>query len=92
MAKEKFERTKPHINIGTIGHVDHGKTTLTAAITMVLSKLTNKDYVVTYDQIDKAPEEKERGITINTAHVEYETENRHYAHVDCPGHADYIKT
>ncbi len=91
MAKEKFERTKPHINIGTIGHVDHGKTTLTSAITMVLSKLANKDYVVTYDQIDKAPEEKERGITINTAHVEYETENRHYAHVDCPGHADYIK-
>jgi len=91
MAKEKFERTKPHINIGTIGHVDHGKTTLTAAITMVLSKLANKDYVMTYDEIDKAPEEKERGITINTAHVEYETEKRHYAHVDCPGHADYIK-
>ena len=91
MAKEKFDRTKPHVNIGTIGHVDHGKTTLTAAITMVLSKLANKDYVMTYDEIDKAPEEKERGITINTAHVEYETENRHYAHVDCPGHADYIK-
>ena len=91
MAKETFERTKPHVNIGTIGHVDHGKTTLTAAITMVLSKLANEDYVMEYDEIDKAPEEKERGITINTAHVEYETENRHYAHVDCPGHADYIK-
>ncbi len=90
MAKEKFERTKPHVNIGTIGHVDHGKTTLTAAITMVLSKkgfATIKDF----DSIDNAPEEKERGITINTAHVEYETENRHYAHVDCPGHADYVK-
>ena len=91
MAKQAFERTKPHVNIGTIGHVDHGKTTLTAAITMVLSKLADKDYVMTYEDIDKAPEEKERGITINTAHVEYETENRHYAHVDCPGHADYIK-
>ena len=91
MAKETFERTKPHVNIGTIGHVDHGKTTLTAAITMVLSSLANEDYVMEYDEIDKAPEEKERGITINTAHVEYETENRHYAHVDCPGHADYIK-
>ena len=91
MAKETFERTKPHVNIGTIGHVDHGKTTLTAAITMVLSKLADADYVMEYDEIDKAPEEKERGITINTAHVEYETENRHYAHVDCPGHADYIK-
>ena len=91
MAKETFERTKPHVNVGTIGHVDHGKTTLTAAITMVLSKLANADYVMEYDEIDKAPEEKERGITINTAHVEYETENRHYAHVDCPGHADYIK-
>ncbi len=91
MAKEKFERTKPHVNVGTIGHVDHGKTTLTAAITMVLSRLADTDYVKTYDEIDKAPEEKERGITINTAHVEYETENRHYAHVDCPGHADYIK-
>ena len=91
MAKETFERTKPHVNIGTIGHVDHGKTTLTAAITMVLSKLADEDYVMEYDEIDKAPEEKERGITINTAHVEYETENRHYAHVDCPGHADYIK-
>ena len=91
MAKEKFDRTKPHVNIGTIGHVDHGKTTLTAAITMVLSSLSSSDYVMTYEDIDKAPEEKERGITINTAHVEYETENRHYAHVDCPGHADYIK-
>ena len=91
MAKETFERTKPHVNVGTIGHVDHGKTTLTAAITMVLSKLADTDYVMEYDEIDKAPEEKERGITINTAHVEYETENRHYAHVDCPGHADYIK-
>ena len=91
MAKETFERTKPHVNIGTIGHVDHGKTTLTAAITMVLSSLANEDYVMEYDEIDKAPEEKERGITINTAHVEYETDNRHYAHVDCPGHADYIK-
>ncbi len=91
MAKQAFERTKPHVNIGTIGHVDHGKTTLTAAITMVLSKLSDKDYVMTYEDIDKAPEEKERGITINTAHVEYETEKRHYAHVDCPGHADYIK-
>ncbi len=90
MAKEKFVRTKPHVNIGTIGHVDHGKTTLTAAITTILSKkglAQAKDY----DQIDAAPEEKERGITINTAHVEYETENRHYAHVDCPGHADYVK-
>ena len=91
MAKQTFERTKPHVNIGTIGHVDHGKTTLTAAITMVLSKLADADYVQKYEDIDKAPEEKERGITINTAHVEYETENRHYAHVDCPGHADYIK-
>ena len=91
MAKAKFERTKPHINVGTIGHVDHGKTTLTAAITMIFSKLSGVDYVKTYEEIDAAPEEKERGITINTAHVEYETENRHYAHVDCPGHADYIK-
>lgn len=91
MAKAKFERTKPHINIGTIGHVDHGKTTLTAAITMIFSKLSGVDYVKTYEEIDAAPEEKERGITINTAHVEYETEIRHYAHVDCPGHADYIK-
>ena len=91
MAKEKFERNKPHVNVGTIGHVDHGKTTLTAAITMVLSNLSGSEYVKTYEEIDAAPEEKERGITINTAHVEYETENRHYAHVDCPGHADYIK-
>ena len=91
MAREKFERTKPHANVGTIGHVDHGKTTLTAAITMVMSSLSESDYVKTYEEIDAAPEEKERGITINTAHVEYETENRHYAHVDCPGHADYIK-
>lgn len=90
MAKAKFERTKPHINIGTIGHVDHGKTTLTAAITMVLSK-TGHAEAAKYDDIDKAPEEKERGITINTSHVEYETDNRHYAHVDCPGHADYVK-
>jgi elongation factor Tu len=90
MAKAKFERTKPHVNIGTIGHVDHGKTTLTAAITMVLSKL-GKAQATRYDEIDKAPEEKERGITINTAHVEYETDKRHYAHVDCPGHADYVK-
>ena len=91
MAREKFERTKPHANVGTIGHVDHGKTTLTAAITMVMSSLSETNYVKTYEEIDAAPEEKERGITINTAHVEYETENRHYAHVDCPGHADYIK-
>ena len=91
MAREKFERTKPHANVGTIGHVDHGKTTLTAAITMVMSSLSESDYVKTYEEIDAAPEEKERGITINTAHVEYETEARHYAHVDCPGHADYIK-
>ena len=90
MAKQKFERTKPHVNIGTIGHVDHGKTTLTAAITTWLS-LQGKAQFEAYDSIDKAPEEKERGITINTAHVEYETEKRHYAHVDCPGHADYIK-
>ena len=91
MAKEDFDRSKPHVNIGTIGHVDHGKTTLTTAITMVLSQTMEKEYVRTYEEIDAAPEEKERGITINTAHVEYETENRHYAHVDCPGHADYIK-
>jgi elongation factor Tu len=90
MAKEKFERTKPHVNIGTIGHIDHGKTTLTAAITSVLS-LKGMAESTAFDQIDKAPEEKERGITIATAHVEYETDNRHYAHVDCPGHADYIK-
>ena len=90
MAKEKFERTKPHVNIGTIGHVDHGKTTLTAAITTVLAKKGLSE-VKSFDQIDNAPEEKERGITINTAHVEYETANRHYAHVDCPGHADYVK-
>jgi len=90
MAKEKFERTKPHCNIGTIGHVDHGKTTLTAAITKVLAESGGADFTA-YDQIDKAPEEKERGITIATAHVEYETDNRHYAHVDCPGHADYVK-
>ena len=90
MAKGKFERTKPHVNVGTIGHVDHGKTTLTAAITLVLSKKFGGE-AKAYDQIDAAPEEKARGITINTAHVEYETANRHYAHVDCPGHADYIK-
>jgi elongation factor Tu len=91
MAKEKFERTKPHLNIGTIGHIDHGKTTLTAAITNVLHK-HNPDVAFTpFDQIDKAPEERERGITISVSHVEYETENRHYAHVDCPGHADYVK-
>ncbi|GGB40916.1 elongation factor Tu [Tistrella bauzanensis] len=90
MGKEKFERSKPHVNIGTIGHVDHGKTTLTAAITKVLA-LTGGATYTSYDSIDKAPEEKERGITINTAHVEYQTENRHYAHVDCPGHADYVK-
>ena len=90
MAKEKFERNKPHVNIGTIGHVDHGKTTLTAAITKVLS-LTGGAQFEDYANIDKAPEERERGITINTAHVEYETDNRHYAHVDCPGHADYVK-
>ena len=90
MAKQKFERTKPHVNIGTIGHVDHGKTTLTAAITIALSQ-QGKAEAMRYDQIDKAPEEKARGITINTAHVEYETDKRHYAHVDCPGHADYVK-
>lgn len=91
MAKEKFARTKPHINIGTIGHIDHGKTTLTAAITMGLAKKGTNTQVRTFDSIDNAPEERARGITINTAHVEYETEKRHYAHVDCPGHADYIK-
>jgi elongation factor Tu len=90
MAKKKFERTKPHVNVGTIGHVDHGKTTLTAAITFCLSKKGGA-VATAYDQIDNAPEERERGITISTAHVEYETENRHYAHVDCPGHADYVK-
>ena len=90
MAKKKFERNKPHVNIGTIGHVDHGKTSLTAAITMTLAKHGGGTFVA-YDMIDKAPEERERGITINTAHVEYETEKRHYAHVDCPGHADYVK-
>ncbi|HDG67697.1 MAG TPA: elongation factor Tu [candidate division Zixibacteria bacterium] len=90
MAKEKFQRTKPHVNIGTIGHIDHGKTTLTAAITMYLSR-KKLAQVKTFDEIDSAPEEKARGITINTAHVEYETEKRHYAHIDCPGHADYIK-
>ena len=91
MAKEKFTRTKPHCNIGTIGHVDHGKTTLTAAITRTLSELEGTGEAVAFDMIDKAPEERERGITINTAHVEYETKKRHYAHVDCPGHADYVK-
>ena len=91
MAKAKFERTKPHANIGTIGHVDHGKTTLTAAITKVLAKRVDGNAEVAFDNIDKAPEERERGITISTAHVEYETDNRHYAHVDCPGHADYVK-
>src|SRR5471030_975274 len=90
MAKAKYERSKPHVNIGTIGHVDHGKTTLTAAITTVLAKKGFAE-AFNYADIDKAPEEKERGITINTAHVEYSTENRHYAHVDCPGHADYVK-
>ncbi|MXW92529.1 MAG: elongation factor Tu [Rhodospirillaceae bacterium] len=91
MSKEKFERTKPHVNVGTIGHVDHGKTTLTAAITKVMSETLGGTEAVSFDQIDKAPEERERGITIATAHVEYETSNRHYAHVDCPGHADYVK-
>ena len=91
MAKAKFERTKPHVNIGTIGHVDHGKTTLTAAITKTLSLGNANIQAMAYDQIDNAPEERERGITINTRHVEYETANRHYAHVDCPGHADYVK-
>ena len=91
MAKKKFERTKPHVNVGTIGHIDHGKTTLTAAITKVLAKANSANKYMAFDQIDKAPEERERGITIAIAHVEYETEKRHYAHVDCPGHADYIK-
>jgi len=90
MAKDKFERTKPHVNVGTIGHVDHGKTTLTAAITSVLAKKGMAE-ARAYDSIDAAPEEKERGITISTAHVEYQSDKRHYAHVDCPGHADYIK-
>src|SRR5438046_7884477 len=90
MAKTKFERTKPHVNVGTIGHVDHGKTTLTAAITKTQAQ-KNMGKFISFDEIDKAPEEKARGITINTAHVEYETANRHYAHVDCPGHADYVK-
>ena len=90
MGKEKFQRNKPHCNIGTIGHVDHGKTSLTAAITKVLAESGGATFTA-YDQIDKAPEEKARGITISTAHVEYETANRHYAHVDCPGHADYVK-
>ena len=90
MSKAKFERTKPHVNVGTIGHVDHGKTTLTAAITKTMSEKFGGE-VKAYDQIDNAPEERERGITIATAHVEYETEKRHYAHVDCPGHADYVK-
>src|SRR5881394_1157501 len=91
MAKEKFERNKPHVNVGTIGHIDHGKTTLTAAITKVLQKHNPKIQFRSFDSIDNAPEEKARGITIATAHVEYETANRHYAHVDCPGHADYVK-
>jgi elongation factor Tu len=91
MAKQKFERTKPHVNVGTIGHIDHGKTTLTAAITKVLAEQGTNTEATSFDEIDKAPEERQRGITINTAHVEYETANRHYAHVDCPGHADYIK-
>ena len=90
MAKEKFERNKPHLNVGTVGHVDHGKTTLTAALTTILSKEFGGE-ARDYAQIDNAPEEKARGITINTSHVEYETKNRHYAHVDCPGHADYVK-
>ncbi|MCZ6649650.1 MAG: GTP-binding protein, partial [Acidobacteria bacterium] len=90
MAKEKFERTKPHVNVGTIGHVDHGKTTLTAAITKILAESNSKVAVRSFDSIDNAPEERERGITIATSHVEYETEKRHYAHVDCPGHADYV--
>jgi len=91
MAKQKFERTKPHVNVGTIGHIDHGKTTLTAAITKVLAEQGTNTTVRDFASIDNAPEERQRGITINTAHVEYETANRHYAHVDCPGHADYIK-
>ena len=90
MSKEKFQRNKPHVNVGTIGHVDHGKTTLTAAITKTLAEQGMAEFMA-YDQIDKAPEERARGITISTAHVEYQTKNRHYAHVDCPGHADYVK-
>src|ERR1035441_8133936 len=90
MSKEKFERTKPHVNVGTIGHVDHGKTTLTAALTKVMAETYGGTFMA-YDQIDKAPEEKARGITISTAHVEYQSKARHYAHVDCPGHADYVK-
>ena len=90
MSKEKFERNKPHVNVGTIGHVDHGKTTLTAALTKVMAETNGGSYMA-YDQIDKAPEEKARGITISTAHVEYQSKERHYAHVDCPGHADYVK-
>ncbi|HEY6113105.1 MAG TPA: GTP-binding protein, partial [Gaiellaceae bacterium] len=91
MAKQKFERNKPHVNVGTIGHIDHGKTTLTAAITKVLAEQGTGTAARDFASIDAAPEERQRGITINTAHVEYETENRHYAHVDCPGHADYVK-
>src|SRR5437588_2867166 len=91
MGKQKFERTKPHLNVGTIGHIDHDKTPLTSAITKVLAEKAGKTTVKSFDEIDNAPEERQRGITINTSHVEYETENRHYAHVDCPGHADYIK-
>src|SRR3982075_760265 len=91
MAKEKFERNKPHLNMGTIGHIDHGKTTLTAAITKVLAEGNPKNHFTAFDDIDKAPEEKQRGITISIAHIEYQTEHRHYAHVDCPGHADYVK-
>src|SRR4026209_1090405 len=91
MAKEKFDRNKPHVNVGTIGHVDHGKTSLTAAITKVLASTNPKVQFKAYDQIDNAPEERERGVTINASHVEYETANRHHAHVDCPGHADYVK-
>ena len=90
MSKEKFTRNKPHVNVGTIGHVDHGKTTLTAALTKVMAEKFGGEFKA-YDQIDKAPEEKARGITISTAHVEYQSDNRHYAHVDCPGHADYVK-
>ncbi|MBC8477470.1 MAG: elongation factor Tu, partial [Dehalococcoidia bacterium] len=91
MAKQKFERTKPHVNVGTIGHVDHGKTTLTSAITLTLAKAIGSTEFRAFDSIDNAPEEKARGLTIAIAHIEYETEKRHYAHIDCPGHADYIK-